>query len=452
MGSKIDFDTLKERCHELSPNLTLVNINDEENKILVHCSDCDCEYYLSRKYLLGLKNNPIYKANGKYCAFCLGKNNSIIKKGYNDLATTASWMMEYLKDKEDGYRYTKRSNKKIIFKCPECGEEYERTIDNVFRIGFSCSICNDNITTPNKFIRALMKQLPVENLDFEYTSYWTDIYIYDCYFEYKNKKYIVEMDGGMHYASAFGNNLEDIKRKDIIKDKLAKENGIILIRIECKNSDLDYIINNCKKSLLNNIFDFKMVDWDLVKHDTSKNIIKEVCLYKKHNNEADINKLCQVFHLSKATIIKYLKIGMESKLLTPINMCYVKNGKIRINYEAFKVKAFEYKTSKLIGVYDNVKECCREINKLYPGENIEEKDIVLIATSASDNYHGLSFEFLDFNIFDLYKNDVKFLSFCDYYNNSNNKNKKVIDMAKDLNIGSRMIKRYRTIGINNGLI
>ena len=61
-------------------------------------------------------------------------------------------------------------------------------------------------------------------------------YSYDNYFEVNNKKYIVEMDGGLgHGKRTYKSSKKDTNgiKRDIIKDNLAKEHNIEIIRVEC---------------------------------------------------------------------------------------------------------------------------------------------------------------------------------------------------------------------------
>ena len=57
---------------------------------------------------------------------------------------------------------------------------------------------------------------------------------------------------------------------------MAKEHNIIVIRIDCKKSEKDYIKNNIIDSCLNDLFDLSNIDWDLCNKMGHKNLIKEV--------------------------------------------------------------------------------------------------------------------------------------------------------------------------------
>lgn len=157
-----------------------IGVKNKKRYMLCHCSNCKQDF----------ERNVSKCKQG--CPICHNKKLAI---GINDMATTAPWIMEYLYDKNDAYKYMKSSSKKILFKCPRCGFIEEKKINNVYNFGFSCKICSDGISRPNKFMRALLLQLPINNIKFEYTSKWTNGKKYDAYFEYKNIKYLIEMDG-----------------------------------------------------------------------------------------------------------------------------------------------------------------------------------------------------------------------------------------------------------------
>ena len=82
--------------------------------------------------------------------------------------------------------------------------------------------------------------------------------MYDNYFVYNNKEYILEMDGGFHSIDNLmnGQTVEESKSIDDYKDTMAKEHGIEVIRIDCyyKSKDrLEYVKQNIIDSKLNKI-------------------------------------------------------------------------------------------------------------------------------------------------------------------------------------------------------
>ena len=58
------------------------------------------------------------------------KNCHVID-GKNDIPSIAPWMKKYFKNQEDIYKYTYGSSKKVLVKCPDCGERMNvKTLSN----------------------------------------------------------------------------------------------------------------------------------------------------------------------------------------------------------------------------------------------------------------------------------------------------------------------------------
>lgn len=71
-------------------------------------------------------------------------------------------MIKYLVDKEDAYKYSIGTNKKIKMKCPYCGYEKELPINYIKKLGFPCNICGDGNKYPNKFMSNLLREANVD--------------------------------------------------------------------------------------------------------------------------------------------------------------------------------------------------------------------------------------------------------------------------------------------------
>ena len=251
---------------------------------------------------------PASILNGTGCPYCAGKK---VLVGYNDMWTTRPDIAELLNNPDDGYKYTCSSGIELEFKCPDCGSIVKRKPCIVSYYGTSCHICSDSISYPNKFGRAFLKQLPIENYKYEYQPNWAKPYFYDNYFEYDNSKYIIEMDGGLHYREGeiFHKPLEERKRIDNLKTELAIQNGINIIRIECLESNCDYIKKNILTSELNAVFDLSNIDWKLCDESAQKRFVKEACnLYMSGITTKEIAlQLC----VSTGTVYKYIKTGRK---------------------------------------------------------------------------------------------------------------------------------------------
>ena len=324
--------------------------------------------------------------NKSGCPYCAGKK---VWRGYNDLWTTRPDVAVLLKNPNDGYVYTKGSSKKVHFVCPDCGAVDEKCIDMVCRYGFACKSCSDGISYPNKFGRSLLKQLPISGHICEFSPEWASGRIYDNYFEYDSKLYILEMDGALHYEeiSPSSLSLQDRQNIDKAKDIMAMEHGINIIRIDCKKSNCDYIKNNIINSELGSIFNLSCVDWGLCDFDAHKNLIKEVCeLYNSGVN--DLHDIKDLLNISMCTTRQYLqdgakfgwcdytveksrKLGM-TKLHTPINLVD-QEGNIIMRFEGITI-------------------CIKEMRELY-GATLNSPNIVKSCKTGKP-YKGFRFQYV----------------------------------------------------------
>lgn len=252
---------------------------------------------------------PTNILQGKGCPVCANRK---ILVGTNDLLTTHPHIKKYLANVKDGNKCVSGSTKKIRTRCPDCGFEKDVCIHSLVINGFSCTRCSDNLSYPNKFIRAFIEQLNVKNIQYEYSPSWANLYKYDLYFEYKNFKYIVEMDGGFHYIATNLRSDDDFKiqiKRDEEKELLAKLHNVNIIHIDCRKSDLQYIKANIENSILSTIFDLTNINWSFCNEMAVNNLVKTVCsLYNNGNINKDIS---QKVGLGRHTVTKYLKLGKE---------------------------------------------------------------------------------------------------------------------------------------------
>lgn len=245
--------------------------------------------------------------NGCNCPYCGGHKVSI---GFNDLATTHSWMKELLNDENDAYKYTANSNKATYFKCPICKELYYKIFNDVCKHGLSCKNCSDGISYPEKFMMNLLNQC---NISYIY-QYAVGDYMYDFYLPDYN--YIIELHGQQHYDNSFQRirsqkrNVRDEIQNDIDKKEYIYRtdfNGEYIV-IDCRQSQplfiKDSIMANKK---LASIINFDNIDVYYIHQLSLKSNVLVACgLY---NNKHTINDIMSIMHLSRSTIIRYLKYG-----------------------------------------------------------------------------------------------------------------------------------------------
>lgn len=281
-------------------DVTILNIVHDEDKVLYQTKCNKCGY-------TSLKTHGQLKNHG--CACC---SNLVVVPGINDICTTDPWMIPYFQGgEEEAKLYISGSTKKIYPVCPDCGRVKDklmpiREIREKHSIGCTCK---DSVSYPNKFLFSMFEQLGIE-FKREYRISDINQMRYDFMFKLNNVKYLVEADGGLHFKSAFKTREEQYEN-DRFKDKLAKDNGYILIRISTLKSNKKDIVKDILKSDLNKLLDLSLVDWDKCDIDATNNIVKEVCEYANKHPELDQRQIGKNLKLSQSCVGKYIRKGKE---------------------------------------------------------------------------------------------------------------------------------------------
>lgn len=288
------------RVYEINPELTVVGkyINGSV-PVDIQCKEGHIWSPLPQKIL----------HDHQGCPYCSGHR---VWVGFNDIWTTRPDIAKLLKNPDDGYKYTYGSGKRLDFICPDCGSISNKKLNTVSCYGFSCPYCGDGISYPEKFGRAFLDQLKISNHICEYQPEWGRPYFYDDYFIYANQEYIIEWDGAFHYLkrSKTKLSLEERQAIDKLKDDIAIQHNINIIRIDCLLSTLDYIQQHILESELSHIFDLSNINWNLCDEKAQSNLVKEACnLYN-----SGIHSTSQIgvkLHISAGTICIYLKNGSK---------------------------------------------------------------------------------------------------------------------------------------------
>ena len=251
---------------------------------------------------------------GKGCSCCHGV---VIVKGINDIATKAPYVIPYLVDPEDAYRYTVFSNKKVKTKCPVCGEQRDYRIVQLTTSPYVCRRCGSASSLPEKFFYEFLKMY---NIDFisqlsSAQKKWCGKYRYDFYIPSVNT--IIELHGKQHYNKGIYNRTyEEIHAIDDKKIKLAFDNGIDnyciipFVRSE-KKEMIEALINHEVIELLG-------IDKSNLKDNLGKCFEKiyksrliPVCDYYNHNPDLSAKDIGKKLGISAPTVLKALHYGNE---------------------------------------------------------------------------------------------------------------------------------------------
>lgn len=281
-------------------------------------SNSEIKFYKYRCLKCGWDNGEISESQlkkGIRCSCCNGKT---VVVGINDIPTTDPWMVDYFQGGYDeAKQYTKCSMKKIYPICPDCSrvKDKEKTICSIYKNhGIGC-VCSKSNSYPNKFIYKMLEQLKIQFKP-EKVFTWAKFARYDFCFTspIDGKEYIIEADGHLGHGNYTygGDEFSKIESEylDYRKNMIAEKHGIKVIRIDCRESSMNYIKDHILKSELNNLLNLDNINWEICSEFAVKNIVKEVCtLYK---NGKTINEIYDIHdHVTKETIRNYLHRGHE---------------------------------------------------------------------------------------------------------------------------------------------
>ena len=299
---------------------------NDDNEYLGHNEKMYFTHHLSNGTSHTVYSKPDRIYNHK-CPLCSGLQVCI---GLNDIWTTNPDLGNLLANPDDGFKYMQNSNKHTDFKCPVCGYICkDKSINQVNRdMDVRCPICKDGISYPNKFIFNSLLQIKdkLDFLDREYRPKWCKFElkekirtgVYDIYLGINNKEYIIEMDGGFHeklHSKEKYYTLEDIKYIDSMKDKLAIEHNIEMIRIDCSYDYHDrykYILRNILNSKLSEILPLELIDFEEANIKSQKSLLVEAC--NLWNNGYAAHEIMLELNIGKWLVSSYLKQGQKYNL------------------------------------------------------------------------------------------------------------------------------------------
>jgi hypothetical protein len=340
------------------------------------------------------------------CSCCSGHNIVI---GYNDIPTTAPWMVKYFQGGYDEAKlYTKTGGGNpnnrygcINPICPDCGQIKSKKIKihNIYNFHSIFCNCSDKVSYPEKIMFDFLKQL---NLEFKTqlsstTFKWCNKFKYDFYFECNNEDYIIETHGKQHYKQKTVNSkfisLEKQQEIDKIKKELAIKNGIKeenYIIIDCRKSELDWIKNNILQSRLNELFDLRQINWDKVQEFALSSLVKVACGLKKDNPDLTTTQIGKIMKYDKTTIIDWLKQGEK------LGWCHYdpqKELKKSYNKRKSKIKPIEvFKNGISKGIYPSGAYLSKHSEELF-GVKFDYRSISAVCHNKFNAHKGYNFKF-----------------------------------------------------------
>ena len=352
-----------------------------------HCNLCG--------YDDGWKLESALKA-GQGCPVCCSPSK-IVVTGINDISTTDPWMIPYFQGGyEEAKLYSKGSNTRLNFKCPDCGKIKSKKIA-ISTLYSSRSIgceCSDKTSYPEKFFASFLNQLHIpfeRQFVFKGSKYRYDFIIYSIK---KDKLFIVETDGRLgHGELTWGGKDIQKSRESLLRDMdkiiFALSYKVPVVKIDCSISDKNYISNSISNNIeLKEYIDFDTINWDECDKYAMKNIVKEICYEFNDNN--DIEYLSKKYKTHPATIKIYINKGKEYGWVNEINETGETYNKIFSNNKKYVAV---YKNDKLILVYKNVMELCRNSIELL-GIKLNEKSVYGVCLGYKKQNKGFIFKYI----------------------------------------------------------
>lgn len=259
------------------------------------------------------------------CAVC---DNKLVIKGINDIETTRPDLVIYIHDKYLIHTITRASDKEVDLECPICHTLKKGKVKDLAKYGLSCPRCGDGRTVPNKLMYLILDKSGIEfecEVKFDWCKFPVQgkknmtFGVYD--FVVEDKKLIIEMDGGLGHGkklhSRSAKTVEETLYRDMMKDKLAREHGYKVVRIDCdytEDNKFDYLYNSLHGSELTNYIDTEKINLKkLFVEVNSTSLVKEAC--DLWNQGRSMGEISQKIKFGKATVRKYLRTG------TAIGLC-----------------------------------------------------------------------------------------------------------------------------------
>lgn len=293
----------------------------QTDKVTVKCNKCGS--FEERNYL-ELMRSP--------CSYCGASPKKV--NHTNSIRAKKPELVKFLKDEKDADKYTPGSNKKIMFKCPDCGTEKALCIYSVEKQGFGCSSCSDKISVSNKILFNLLTN---NNINFENEKMfdWGSRHRYDFFLPEQNV--IIELNGIQHYEERSGFTRRSLKEQqddDLFKKQMAKKNKIkTYLEIDCRDTSFE----NMEKKLffdLSKKLNLKLENFKTAFEQSQKTILKPIC-EDWETGTFTVIELAKKYKFTVKSIRTTLKKG------TILGFCYY-NGQEEMdkcnNLKAKKVK------------------------------------------------------------------------------------------------------------------
>jgi len=380
---KKDTNIFKNELMEINNTISVLGeYTGSRDNIKVKCNICN--------YIWDA--NPSNLLRGHGCPNCSGR---VTITGVNDLYTTNPELTNYFVDIEDAKKYSANSHQRISFKCPDCSTKKEMRIADFFRRGFSCSVCDDGYSYPEKFVFSLLSQLGLK-FTHQLTSVnfkWVGKFRYDFYLNDYNT--IIEVNGDQHYNERKNfnkKNPRNEKQNDINKKLNALSNNVSrYIVIDASQSSFSWMKSHIEQSELSLFFNLSKIDWKLCEAEARKTRVYGVCEIKKNNPKLTSNEISKIVGIERSVVVDYLKIGKE------LNWCdYDAKEEQRLSAQRNRPRkriAIKRLDGTLVGIFDSCSEVERQSINLF-GFKMHFTEVAKRCNPKSDKYKKMYHEYI----------------------------------------------------------
>lgn len=365
--------------------------------------------------------SPNVYDSGVRCPYCAHQK---ILSQVNDCYALRPDLLKYFINTDDAIGIPVYDKKYRTYKCPNCGSLKRTTLSNIVSFGFSCNICGDGISYPEKFISGVLDQLGQSykiHHKFNWSKYIFNNKEHDGYYDFVlfDKKIIIEADGKLHFIYNDMNKQTSEESQYIDKQKQDKaiKHGYKVIRINCYYTTTNDRFNILKKGVieqLSNLFDLSYIDWKKIDRDCLTSKMISAC--ELWNRGYMIKDIIRELHTNNNSVLQYLKTGSKSGICN-----YSKQESMRRKGKYYASKYYRYiaaywnDDNKLIGVFYNPDEFILMMLNKY---NIKLKRTSIYAIIKSDKkntLNGIQFKEITLQEFNQVKEDNPKMVYGDYY-------------------------------------
>lgn len=304
MSKKISYEEAVSRVFDISQNIEILD-----------------KFYIGAKYTVSAKCKidghewtarwqHLFRGTGcpKCSSLKLSKRQSLAPIEKSIFTVKPEWVILF-KNKEESKITYPNATYPVNLVCPNCGTERKSIPNSMYRFGFICDSCSISISLGERMFSNLLLQL---GLNFERQFKFKD---YNKRFDFFiiELNCVVEIQGSQHFLG-WGGNDEDLEyqiKNDEFKKKIANDNGVNYISIDCSKSDLNFVKTNIERSC-KEIINTSIVDWEDIMYKSQFNSTKEIWdMWDKKDELETLQQFANRIGFSRHCVRKYLKIGNQ---------------------------------------------------------------------------------------------------------------------------------------------